>query len=736
MTVSRNDIQQLIAEVDQLLSAAETPGEAEQIPQHHELLEKVRWCLSNLARQVEVPGGEMRPLAAPEQQTAQAIAQAVMSQMNVQRQDWLQPMQLELEALRQQREILHRDIRQLESHQRQMSQELLQSVMHRCSESLKQELTTVFDRLQGQFSATLTGAPPSTDAPPALQQLDWLEKLRSLEQQADQLFLSLDQTFHQVFASLEQDVQSYHHSLQHKLGQIHELQQQGLLAASDARAALPQPAAVTAVGQTSPRPGLPAELSSQEISLLQLDAREPLPTLEPLLPNELARPTEPVEQILRLDLPAGSDTPTRQRTNAPAVSADQAWEAWDEYLFTRDPGQDEPLVTDAASRVLTVDVPAAPAPAAASPQPAVSSPAGSATSPELLTDVTTVPDLPRAVQQELFANLGDPAQVAADPEPTLATEGDAAVGTVLFGDPVVAPETAIAPEELTAALDPDAEAETLDPQGPSLEETIASLDDLLDQVSARVAEAPAAIDDADEVAATIPAGETLLTTDEIAAQSPSGQLETVLDDQRMQQLSADLANFEGERSTANSGADATEQSAATPAPTPPTASAPATVTSTEDPAEPERAPDNDQNAPAPNSPEAGIQQRQSAPPPDSVPSMDSDVAAPTPTLLASPPATPESAIPEQGEGSPQQAAPEPAAPEQHSPKPATPELATPEPATPEPDVPEQMVLSALSDLGWDALLDEADIPEGEPDGDLWDERQNTAATTATPSSSS
>ncbi|MEM8641600.1 MAG: hypothetical protein AAGG51_22700 [Cyanobacteria bacterium P01_G01_bin.54] len=752
MTVSRNDIQQLLAEVDQLLGTVETPAAQETAPQQQEVLEKVRWCLSNLARQVEVPGGELQPLAAPEQQTAQAIAQAVMAQMNGQRQDWLQPLQLELEALRQQRETLHREIRHLESHQRQMSHELLQTVMHRCSESLKQELSTVFERLQGQFTATLAGNLPSTSAPPALQQLDWLEKLRSLEQQADQLFLSLDQTFHQVFASLEQDVQGYHQSLQQKLGQIHELQQlqqQTLLAAtSPMTAALPQPADVTAnataVGQMPPTTAMP---------LLELDTGEPLPILEPLLPNELALPTEPmgtgaIEQVLHLDLPPQNDAqpfyPASQRTDPHAVSGDQAWEAWDEYLFSRDPGQEQSLITADAPRVLTVDLsnpsPQAPAP----PQQREQSPAES---PQLLSDITTVPDLPRAMQQELFANLGDPAQIAADPEPMVA--GDAAaddtspVGTVLFGDPVAVPETAIAAEEITAALDPDAEAETVDPQGPSLEETIASLDDLLEQVSARMTETPIEAADTDADAVTIPAGETLLTTDEVSAQMPSGQLDAVLDAQRMQQLSTDLANFEETHLEGANLERGTVQEPSPPESPQPSASVvtPAANTAPMSPME-------NQTPAQVNPPQAHRLDAASAamsPVENQTPAQVNPpqahrlhAASVAPTAPTAPPQPqPTSTPPEPATAS------SPMSTQSSSQSPSTP--ATPNDAVdrtleqdiPEQDIPEQMVLSALSDLGWDALIDEASLAGSDANADLWGEQpQRSTATTAVGSSDS
>ncbi|NEO84309.1 MAG: hypothetical protein F6J87_08650 [Spirulina sp. SIO3F2] len=753
MTVSQTDIQELIAEVDQLLWATDeaNPDMLIEPAQYQAVLEKVRWCLSNLVRQVEVPDLEALPLNPPEQQTAEAIARAVMAQMNLQRQAWLQPMQLELETVRQQRETLRREIHHLETQQRQMSHELLQTVMHRCSEALKQELATVFDRLQGQFSQTLSGTPAPNNAPPALQQLDWLEKLRSLEQQADQLFLSLDQTFHQVFNSLEQDVQSYHQSLRHKLGQIHELQNQTLLTPGDRAEALPHqsPAAMSprAVDSALPWQSSPVH----EMPLLQLDQGEPLPALEPLITGEFV---EPVEQVLQLDLNPQVSAPSQQHT----VSSDQAWEAWDEYLFNYDPGQDEPLSAPDLSRVLTVDL----------PQPDPKQPPTAQDVPLELPELEPAADLPREVQQELFANLSDPATVT-EPEraenSSLPPVTAPVAGTVLFGDPAIDPEAeTLTTEDLAGALDPD---EATESPGPTLEETIASLDDLLEQVSARMAEtttdAETSATDSEADEGKISPGETLLTTAEFAAQ-PSGQLDAVLDAQKMDQLSADLASFEAE-APAQAELEHTESEPTASAPPNPVPASPIPIPSTtEAVSEPVTSPSSSQETSSSNSSTQPDTDRASETTSLSAASAHVDTEAMT--AAPNPVVTPEpaSAVPSMPDSTPQSVvipepeattvvapsssqipAPEPARtnavppvpePSEHPtqtdavsiPPPATIAIeTTPSPSSaaatdPTIELPAHAVLSSLSDLDWKHNSAES-LTTDDAQADLWGEQR-------------
>jgi len=291
VTISQAQIHALIAEIDDLLIATEASkiSTGEMALTQRDLLEKIRWILGDWGRTVEATPLVNPSLAPEEQNTAQAIAQSVMAQLNLERSQWLQPLQLELETLRQQRESLLGEIRYLETQQRQLTTNFLNALLNRCSEGLRQELGQTLERIQMQALSPLAG-----DVPPS-QQWDWLEQLRSLQAQSDQLLRSLDSTFHHVFTSLEQDLHGYHKSLTEGIASLHSLGQYS----------------ETLITQ-QPLPALPPPL--------QLD---PTVHLDPLLvPVVTEPPQSPRSQVMP---PPPEPAPP-----------DEAWEVWDEYLFNSD----------------------------------------------------------------------------------------------------------------------------------------------------------------------------------------------------------------------------------------------------------------------------------------------------------------------------------------------------------------------------------------------------------------
>lgn len=291
MTISEAQIHALIAEIDDLLVAtdASTISTGEMALTQRDLLEKIRWILGDWGRTVEATPLANPPLGTEDHNTAQAIAQSVMAQLNLERSQWLQPLQLELETLRQQRESLLGEIRHLETHQRQLTTNFLNALLNRCSDSLRQELSQTLERLQMQALPTVTGGVPPS------QQWDWLEQLRSLQTQSDQLLRSLDSTFHHVFGSLEQDLHGYHKSLTEGIAALHTLGQYSeTLITQQPLPALPQP--------------------------LQLDPTVHLDSV--LVPVLAESPRPPLTQVV--PPPPEPTTP------------DEAWEVWDEYLFNSD----------------------------------------------------------------------------------------------------------------------------------------------------------------------------------------------------------------------------------------------------------------------------------------------------------------------------------------------------------------------------------------------------------------
>jgi hypothetical protein len=517
VTISQREIQALIAEIDDVLTvteAASTGAGAAAVTQR-DLLEKIRWLLGDWGRTVEVTPLANPPLPPQDQTTADAIAQSVIAQMNIQRSQWLQPLQLELETLRQQRESLVQEIRHLETHQRQLTTDFLNALLNRCSDGLRQELAQALDRWQGQFVQALPG---SGEAAAPMQQLEWLEQLRSLQGQSDQLFRSLDSTFQQVFSSLEQDLKGYQKSLLQGIENIHALGQysEALFHQHhnpELTYSLPQPlqldpAPTPAPGQPplqlthgatlSPFPGVDGP-ERNAIALLFEDCSDPA------LPS-------PAPNVQAIPLPTD---PTPVRSPQEATPPDTDWEDWDEHLFNSDQFATSPTAATAPPVVLTVS------------------------EQELITPSATEPDadlLPAPLADaELFGGLHDPATEApeaslwlpVDPEAIAAT-----VETILFEDyaPVdTDPLHLEAPLAETAAI-------------PTLEDTIASLNDLLAQVSDQIAHTPPD-EDEPETGYHIAPGETLLETAEISTQNHK-DIEEALSPETLQQLSDDLMRFE------------------------------------------------------------------------------------------------------------------------------------------------------------------------------------------------
>ncbi|MBP0016673.1 MAG: hypothetical protein J7647_03850 [Cyanobacteria bacterium SBLK] len=551
--ISYNDIQALIAEIDRVLpdrserveTSPESPTEDNGIKENAQqaVLEKVRWYLLDLRNQIEIEPGEPSSVQGG-QQTAIAIASAVMSQLNLHRQDWLQPLHGEIADLRRQRESLLAEIRALEGRHLQLMSDFLQILLGRCSKALQQELSLTLEKFETQLWQ-LQDARMEKIASTPLQQLDRLQKLRSLQQQADLLVLNLDRTLRKVFESLEGDMQSYHQSLSRGIEEMHELGRQGktILAAyfqrlnPDSPLNLPNPS-------MPPREGIDFEetnnLSLEEMvapDTSDLEASQsssmamfpfagmeipPAPTSREFPQGweieEEGEEIESVDALFQVNIEEGDGK----------SEGLEAWEAWDEHLFHSDElmnaGEEEtiPVVLTLKEAELEIE------------------------------EEVSVERPPR----DLFSGLADPAIVAEEvvaeevvaeeiaETPTNLTSPPPTVEVELFGEPtqteeeispVVIEEDIPSEEKLPT---PETDSQTLDE---IVGETIASLTELLEEKSEQVEEEEET--EEDEVI-SVAAGETLLATDEVKPQ-PQADLETLLDSGQLKTLTEDLANFEG-----------------------------------------------------------------------------------------------------------------------------------------------------------------------------------------------
>jgi hypothetical protein len=258
---SLKDIQALIADIDSILpkSDARLPwSKLGDVARERQVLERVRSYLVSQQQNFNATAPESpRPTTpAQQQQVVQQIVQTVTQEVNERLTDLLQPLHSDVEALRQQREALVQEIRQLEQKrqqidllnqrgavQQQMISEFSQRLIHRCTESLTQQLAQIL----ANFEASLVHA-PSTQLPlnplashsalapadsdlnffgPGMQPPGTSEQMRQLQEQSDQMLTTLDANQRAIFEALQSNLHAYQESLSQGLERMHSLGVQG-----------------------------------------------------------------------------------------------------------------------------------------------------------------------------------------------------------------------------------------------------------------------------------------------------------------------------------------------------------------------------------------------------------------------------------------------------------------------------------------------------------------------------
>ena len=279
MTSQKDQIQALITDIDGVLQKT-TPRlpwvVSGEVTQQRQVLERVRNYLVAFQRRQIASEGFRQPGARPDllahdiyyqpQQapyppaptefepedqspsygqadvSAQQMLQAIAQEMGALRATVMQPLQSDLEILRQQREQLVQEIRQLEAQrqgyggqipgQQQVIAEFLQALMSRLQETLPQQVaqtlagTSTQPALPYAAPSALAGTAPSvttaSDAP-----YQGLGSIQVPQSQSDALLIKLDSTLSVVFESLQRNVQAYQESLSQGLDKMHSMGQQG-----------------------------------------------------------------------------------------------------------------------------------------------------------------------------------------------------------------------------------------------------------------------------------------------------------------------------------------------------------------------------------------------------------------------------------------------------------------------------------------------------------------------------
>jgi len=247
---SHKDIQSLIADIDGILpQTGSRPlwSKPADVAAQRRVLERVRRYLVSLQHNSVAAPEPPTPTSPEQQKVVQQIVQAVTQEMDVIRANLMQPLQADLESLRQQRESLVKEIQQLErtrqqidsstqqkTTQQQIMSKFSQELISRYSETLTQHLAQILGDFEAQLlsneSTTGAIAPASSShgkIPSVMLPRERLEQLRQLQVQADHMLLTLDADQRAIFEALQRNLQGYQQSLSQGLEKMHSLGVQG-----------------------------------------------------------------------------------------------------------------------------------------------------------------------------------------------------------------------------------------------------------------------------------------------------------------------------------------------------------------------------------------------------------------------------------------------------------------------------------------------------------------------------
>ncbi|MEH1896899.1 MAG: hypothetical protein V7K94_16680 [Nostoc sp.] len=265
MTSSADEIQKLIADIDNLLASGGKrlsrflPGQAQE---PKEVLERIRNFLVRLqekeALENSIPnqsseeppsplltkfidrGYNQYPLPPLESNQEQSPIGA--GQLKSEFSSLLQPLRSELEGLLQERTTLLQEIRQLEqrrlqnyslaqqlTNQDQMITEFLQVLMSRLVPTLTPLITQTLANSSSSSEVInyANAESPTSATQPLLESADRVEQLTQLARELDQRLLSLDGTVNVVFEALQRNINTYYESLSQALARMHSKGMQG-----------------------------------------------------------------------------------------------------------------------------------------------------------------------------------------------------------------------------------------------------------------------------------------------------------------------------------------------------------------------------------------------------------------------------------------------------------------------------------------------------------------------------
>ncbi|MEH1827232.1 MAG: hypothetical protein V7L22_18025 [Nostoc sp.] len=367
MTSSTDEIQKLIADIDNLLASGGKrlsrffSGQAQE---PKEVLERIRDFLVRLqekeALENVIPNQSSEESRSPlltkfidrnqypltQLSPSQEQSTVDAGQLKNEFSRLIQPLRSELESLLQERANLIQEIRQLEqkrlqnyslaqqlTNQEQMITEFLQVLMSR----LVPTLTPVIGKTGENSASSSEKIDRATSATqPFLESPDSVERLTQLARDLDQRLLSLDGTVNVVFEALQRNINTYYESLSQALARMHSKGMQGEQLMTSFLNNLTQHLQQESPSSQQSFLGIESETltSLPEPGAIAADAPHPLELIQPetsspLIINSEQQETNLTEDLdaallqLGLDSSESSETPTELPQDISALIGDE-----------------------------------------------------------------------------------------------------------------------------------------------------------------------------------------------------------------------------------------------------------------------------------------------------------------------------------------------------------------------------------------------------------------------------
>lgn len=370
MTSSADEIQKLIADIDNLLASGGKrlsrflSGQAQE---PKVVLERIRDFLMRLQEQEALQSGSPNqsseeprtPLLTkfidhgnnqyplPQLEPSQQQSAVGAGQLKNEFSSLIGPLRSELESLLQERTTLIQEIRQLDQRRLQnysLAQQLTnqEQIITEFLQVLMSRLVPTLTPLVGQTeenSANFSGANnhPTSATQPLLESPDRVEQLTQLARELDQRLLSLDGTVNVVFEALERNINTYNESLSQALARMHSKGMQGeqLMASFinnltqhlQQESPSSQPSFLGVESETPPlladQGAIASEVAPQSSELIQPETSSPLTINSEQQGTTLTEDLDAALLQLGLDSSESSETPTELPENISALIGDE-----------------------------------------------------------------------------------------------------------------------------------------------------------------------------------------------------------------------------------------------------------------------------------------------------------------------------------------------------------------------------------------------------------------------------